>query len=115
MKKVACLILCLMMIFALALPVLATEFDGVAAVPDGWEADGEQVITYGTTLPPTAVEASASTPAWIILVLLILVVVLLGGGLIAVVAVLVILLIVKAVRKKKTDTPEAQIEFFETE
>ena len=114
MKKVACLILCLMMIFALALPVLATEFDGVAAVPDGWEADGEQVITYGTTLPPTTAEASVA-PTWIFLVLLILAVVLLGGGLIAVVAVLVILLIVKAVRKKKTGTPEAQIEFFETE
>ena len=116
MKKTVVLLLCFVMVFSMHLPVLAAdaawEDDAASAIG---ELDGEQIVVYGSAIPPEATQEASSMPSWIMLVLVILGGLLLSGAFVAVIVFLVILLIVKATRKKKAgasktenDIPEAQ-------
>ena len=74
---------------------------------DTGAVDGQEIITYGTLIPPESTHASSVAPSWILVVLLVLVVALLAIALVAVIVILIIVLIVKAARKKKNASAEA--------
>ena len=85
-------------------PVDPDKFQIITATPEEWEigaVDGQEIITYGSVIPPESAYASSPVPSAVLLIILIVLALLLAFALFVALVILVIVLIVRSNRKKK--------------